>query len=147
MPRIRIERPTTFSFATEIPVRITDINYGGHLGNDALLSLLHEARLQFLKHHGFTEADVGGCGMVMVDAAISYREEVFYGDVLRIEVAVTDLRHSGCDFVYRVTKVSTGTTAAEAKTGLAFFDYRERKVVKAPTRFVKSVAEQQPENS
>lgn len=139
MPRVKIELPASFPFATEIPVRITDINYGGHLGNDALLSLLHEARLQFLKHHGFTEADVGGCGLVMVDAAISYREEVFYGDVLRIEVAVTDLRRSGCDFVYRVTKVGTGTVAAEAKTGLAFFDYRERKVVRAPEKFVMAV--------
>ena len=135
MPRVRIELPATFPFATEIPVRITDINYGGHLGNDALLALLHEARLQFLKHHGFTEADVGGCGMLMVDAAISYREEVFYGDVLRIEVAVTDPRRIGCDFVYRVTKTGTGAVAAEAKTGMAFFDYRERKVQKMPARF------------
>ncbi len=142
MPRVKIELPEKFSFATEIPVRITDINYGGHLGNDALLSILHEARVQFLKHHGFTEADVGGCGLLMVDAVLVYRQEVFYGDTLRIEVAVTDLQRTRCDFVYRVTKTGTREVAAEAKTGMAFFDYRERKVVRAPEKFVAAVQAQ-----
>ncbi len=44
MPRVELELPERFQFVTEIPLRITDINYGGHLGNDALLSLLHEAQ-------------------------------------------------------------------------------------------------------
>ena len=69
MPRIRIDLPATFPFAIELPVRITDVNYGGHLGNDALLSLLHEARCRFLLHHGCSEANTAGVGMVMVDAA------------------------------------------------------------------------------
>ena len=135
MARIRIELPDSFPFATEIAVRITDINYGGHLGNDALLSLLHEARVRFLVHHGFTEANVDGAGMLMVDAAIVYRKEVFYGETLRFEVAVTNLKHAGCDFVYRVSKSSTGELVAEAKTGMVFFDYRQRKIVKTPKKF------------
>ncbi|MCU0364969.1 MAG: hypothetical protein MUE93_04775 [Ignavibacteriaceae bacterium] len=40
MPRIKIETPDKFIFSTEIPIRITDINYGGHLGNDSLLSII-----------------------------------------------------------------------------------------------------------
>ncbi len=135
MPRVKIELPAAFPFATEIPVRITDINYGGHLGNDALLALLHEARLRFLQHHGLSEVDLGGCGMLMVDAAIAYRAEVFHGDTLRIEVGVTDPRRTGCDFVYRVTKAGSGALAAEAKTGIAFFDYQQRKIQKMPARF------------
>ena len=98
MARVRIELPEKLPFATELPVRITDINYGGHLGNDALLSLLHEARVRFLVQHGFIEANIDGCGLLMVDAAIAYRKEVFYGETLRIEVGVTDLQRAGCDF-------------------------------------------------
>ena len=49
MPRVKVALPATFPFRTEIPVRITDLNYGGHLGNDALLGLLHEARVHFLR--------------------------------------------------------------------------------------------------
>ena len=54
MARIKIAVPPQFTFSTQIPVRITDINYGGHLGNDALLALLHEARVQFLRRYGYT---------------------------------------------------------------------------------------------
>ena len=122
MARLRLSLPMTFPFATELAVRITDINYGGHLGNDALLSLLHEARLQFLKHHGFTEADVDGCGMIMADAALVYHKEMFYGDTLCIEVAVTEIERARCDFVYRVANAATGAVTAEARTGMAFLD-------------------------
>jgi acyl-CoA thioesterase FadM len=43
MARIKIELPQSFSFTCRIPVRITDINYGGHAGNDTVLSIIHEA--------------------------------------------------------------------------------------------------------
>jgi len=64
MPRVELELPERFQFVTEIPLRITDINYGGHLGNDALLSLLHEARVQFLRQYGFTEMNVDGRSII-----------------------------------------------------------------------------------
>jgi acyl-CoA thioesterase FadM len=130
MARIHLELPAELPFVTELPVRITDVNYGGHLGNDALLGLLHEARCRFLQHHGFTEANVAGVGLIMVDAAICYRKEVFHGDVVRVAVGVTDWRGTGCDFVYRATV--NATVVAEAKTGLAFFDYQKRKIVRMP---------------
>ena len=60
MPRIKIELPEIFIFKTEISIRITDINYGGHLGNDSLLSIIHEARVRFLKHLDYSESDVEG---------------------------------------------------------------------------------------
>ena len=49
MARVKLEVPSTFSFQTTIPIRITDVNYGGHVGNDSILSILHEIRIQFLK--------------------------------------------------------------------------------------------------
>ena len=63
MPRIKIALPDKYIFQTEIPVRITDINYRGHLGNDSLLSIFHEARIRLLKHLGYSESDIDGVGM------------------------------------------------------------------------------------
>ena len=40
MARMTLALPARFPFTTEIEVRITDLNYGRHLGNDALLSLV-----------------------------------------------------------------------------------------------------------
>ncbi|MEK6756777.1 MAG: thioesterase family protein, partial [Bacteroidota bacterium] len=82
MARVELELPERFHFSVEIPLRITDINYGGHLGNDALLSLLHEARVQFLRHHGFTEMNIDRRSIIMADAVILYKSEGFYGDVV-----------------------------------------------------------------
>ncbi len=136
MARVKIELPKEFIFKTEIPIRIDDINYGGHFGNDAVLSIAHEARLRFLKQHNFTELNVGGAGIIMVDAAIQYKAEAFYGDIMIVEIAVADITGVGCDFVYRCTNKNTGIVIAIVKTGIVFYDYDKKKVVSVPERFL-----------
>ena len=49
MARIKIEIPGNPIYRVSVPVRITDINYGNHLGNDSMVSIIHEARMSFLK--------------------------------------------------------------------------------------------------
>lgn len=39
MIRVKIELPEKFIIVTEIPLKISDINYRGHLGNDSVLSI------------------------------------------------------------------------------------------------------------
>lgn len=43
MPRLSLEPLSDYAFAVEIAVRTTDLNYGGHLGNDRLLAALPDA--------------------------------------------------------------------------------------------------------
>ncbi len=135
MSRIKIELPQKFIFKTEIPVRITDINYGGHLGNDSLLSIIHEARVRFLKHLSYSEKDIEGNGIIMSDAVIQYKAESFYGDELLIEIGVMDFSSVGCDFVYRISNLNDKKEIALAKTGIVFFDYKNKKVVPVPVKF------------
>ena len=133
--RPKLELPKTFTFSTEIPVQVTDINYGGHLGNDKVLSFIHEARVRFLKHFGFTELDVDGVGTIMVHATIIYKTEAFHGDILKIEVVPSNFHELGCDFFYRLTNKRNGKEVARATTGLIFFDYEMRRMVSMPKRF------------
>ncbi len=135
MPRTKLDLPLAFQFSTDIPVRISDINYGGHLGNDSLLSLLQEARLRFFQQFAYSEKDVEGSGIIMLDAVVLYRSEAFYGDTLHIEVTVADMSSHGCDLLYRVTQKVSGKEVARAKTTIAFFDYAKRKVVEVPEGF------------
>lgn len=135
MPRIKIEISQKFIFKTEIFIRITDINYGGHLGNDALLSIIHEARVRFLNQLGYSESDVEGNGIIMIDAGVQYKSEGFYGDELIVEIAVNDFTGIGCDFVYRLTNKESKKEIALAKTGIVFFDYKNKKIVSLPEKF------------
>lgn len=140
MARLSIHLPEVFPFATDIQVRIGDINYGNHLGNDALLSLVHEARVRFLQSLGFSELDIDGSGLMLTDAAIVYKSQAFYGDLLTIFMAVGDFNKYGCDFFYKVVQKISGKEIAHAKTGAVFFDYTRQKMVAVPAAFLASIA-------
>lgn len=140
MSRIRIALPSSFSFTATIPVRITDINYGNHVGNDALLSIIHEARMQFLTHHGFTELDCGGVGLIMSDVGIEFKKEVFYGDVLEINLAATNFSSIGFDLYYQLLKADQSIVAA-AKTGMICYNYSLKKITQVPTVVKEKLAE------
>ena len=134
MARVKIAIPSAFSFSTFIPVRITDVNYGGHVGNDAILGLIHEARMQFLKHYGYTEMNVAGASLIMSDAVIEFKGELFYGDALKAYVTAGDFTRAGFDLFYQLVKVvnEKETIVAVAKTGMVCYNYQTKKVTSVP---------------
>jgi acyl-CoA thioester hydrolase len=141
MARIRLTLPENFSFSTSIPVRITDINYGGHVGNDTILSLLHEARVQYLQSLGYTELHFAGVSLIMSDVAIEYKNELFYGTELKAYVTATEFSRVGFDLMYEllIEKDGKEVTIAAAKTGMICFDYNKRKVVPLPEEAVQKL--------
>jgi len=134
MPRLQLKPLAQYPFATEIAVRTTDLNYGGHLGNDRLLSLVHEARVAWLAHHHWSELDCAGVGLIMGDAALVYQGEGFAGDTLRFEVAAGEKSRSGFRLFFRVTRPQTDGSEAIAlvENGMICFDYRTRRVTALP---------------
>jgi len=137
--KIKIALPEKFIFSTIIPIRISDINYNDHLGNDSILSLIHEARVRFFKSMNYSELNIEGVGIIMTDAAIQYKSEGFYGDVLLIEIAVDDYTFTGFDIKYRLSNKESGKVLATAKTGIVFFDYDSRKVAGVPDKFLNKI--------
>ena len=136
MARVKLAMPESFIFETEIPIRITDINYGGHLGNDAVLAFVHEARVRFLSSMGFSELSAGnGAGMIQSDAVIVFKSEGFYGDKVIIKVTVDDFSATGCDFLFLLSNKESGKEIARVKTGIVFFDYKKKKLLKVPEEF------------
>ena len=137
MSRIRLTFPDPAVFEHRIPVRITDLNYGNHLGHDTLVSLLHDARGAYFRAHNYAENNIEGTGIILADLAVTYKAQVRYGQTLRIEIAVEPVGSRGVDFYYRVTDADTGEPAALAKTGLLFFDYDSNTVASMPGGFKK----------
>lgn len=140
MSRIKIKLPETKVFETTLAVRISDINYGNHLGNDSVLSLMHEARFQFYKSLGYTdELSIDGVGTIQVDTAIQYKGEGFHGDKIVAEVFLGDTTSKSMDLYYRLSIAGSSGLIALGKTGIAFFNYTEKKVSNMPNQIAKKL--------
>ena len=138
MARIKLLLPERKIFSTEIAVRITDINYGNHVGNDAFVRLIHEARVQWLSSNNYTELNIEGASLIMADLAVEYKGESFYGDVLNVEIAVGEISKAGFALYYiiHVNRNANNILIAKAKTGMVCYNYEEKKVREIPEKFV-----------
>lgn len=141
MARVKIDMPGDFTFSTIIPVRITDLNYGGHVGNDTVLSLIHEARVQFLKHFDYEELNLAGVGLIMSDVAIEFKSELFYGDEVIASVTTRDFSKVAFDLYYKLEKMSNGKNVpvAFAKTGMVCYDYARKRIAAVPVEVAKKL--------
>jgi acyl-CoA thioester hydrolase len=138
MARVRLDIPAHKIFTTDIPVRITDINYGNHVGNDALVSIVHEARMQWLAHNNYTELNVAGAALIMADLAVEYKAESFYGDTLNVDISIGEITKISFEIFYEMTTTRNDKkiVIANAKTGMVCFDYGARKVIAIPPIFL-----------
>jgi acyl-CoA thioesterase FadM len=132
MARIKIKIPVPSQFETYLTVRVTDLNYGGHLGNDAVLGLCHEARVHFLEACELRELDNGNrIGLIMADAGIEYKLQTHLGTQLRVAISIDNIRPVGFDVYYEITTLQ-GKLVARVKTGHVGFDYEARKLTYLP---------------
>ncbi|GGE96027.1 acyl-CoA thioester hydrolase, YbgC/YbaW family [Chishuiella changwenlii] len=134
MARIKLDFNNKVLFSTTINVRITDLNYGNHLANDKLLSILHEARIQFLNYFGYSEMDFAGVSIIMGDVAIEYKNQAYYNDQLLIEIGVSDFSRVSFDINYKIS--TQEKLIAKAKTGIVTFDYHQNKVTEVPQEII-----------
>lgn len=139
MGRIKLNMPEDFFYSTEVRVRITDINYGNHVGNDAFVGIIHEARMQWLKENGFTELDINGTGLIMSDLAVEFKQESFYGDTILVRLGVADAGRVNFDLYYELSATRNNETIllANAKTAMVAYDYTAKKVAMLPAELQK----------
>jgi 4-hydroxybenzoyl-CoA thioesterase len=140
MARIQIELPEKFLYSTDRSIRIEEINRARHLAHDKVLTIAEEARDRFLEYLGYKDRNIDGASFIVVDAGIIYKKQGFYGQTLKIEIAITDLSSKGCDIIFKISNAETGEEMIRAKTGMLFYDYRTQKVVVVPESFRKKVS-------
>jgi acyl-CoA thioester hydrolase len=121
-------------------VEVTDINYGNHLGNDALVGMVHRARVHFLHWLGASENDLGDgkTGILLADLIVNYKEESFLFDKLSVESSIGEVRSKGFRMFHKIT-AEHGRLIALAETGVVAFDYQKRKVARIPESFVSKI--------
>lgn len=143
MARTKIQLPGKFSFETQIPIRITDLNYGNHVGNDTILSILHEARVQYFQKFGLAELDFAGAGLIMSDVAIEFKSEIFYGEKIIASVTIGEFSRVSFEVFYKLEKETpqqNRIVVAAAKTGMVCYNYSIKKIVPIPTEALNKLA-------
>lgn len=141
MNRIRIDLPSSLPFSVSIPIRITDINYGNHAGNQVFFELMHEGRVRFLQQLGYSELNFENAGLIMSDAAIEFKAEMLYGDIAEVQVGIAGISRVAFEMVYIIHAIRNGNSilAAKSKSGIVCFDYNAKKVVQMPARAVEKM--------
>jgi acyl-CoA thioester hydrolase len=134
MARVKLELPTVFLATITIPIRITDLNYGKHVGNDSFVSIIHEARVQWLYQHQLSELGINGTGLIMSDLAIEFKQESYYGDIINIKIGVAEISKVSFELYYSLstTRNDKDILLANAKTGMVCYDYEAKKVAAIP---------------
>jgi acyl-CoA thioester hydrolase len=141
MNRVKIEQPTSFCFKYELNVPLSAINYGNHVGNDAFFTLAHEARLQWLYSLGYTELNVEGKGIIMIDATIQYLTQLFHNERIQISIAIPEVYSKGFTIVYLFENISKASPqkAALLSTNMLFFDYATKNITETPQHFIEKL--------
>jgi acyl-CoA thioesterase FadM len=141
MPRIKLNEQREYAFHYTLVLDPRDINYGGHLGNDALVSIVGSARVNMFRSMRLSEMDLGDgkTGIIMSDLAVNYKSEAFMFDELLIDTHVGEISRSSFRLFHRIKKGLI--VVALVETGLTTFNYALRKVVPVPETFLKILAE------
>lgn len=134
MGRIKINIQGKKIFQLNLPVRITDLNYGRHVGNDSMISILHEARMQWLQSIQCSEMDFHGVSLIMAGLMVEYKNESFYGDNLAISLFSGEWSSAGFELFYEATCNRNEQTIwiCKAKTDMVCFNYDTRKIAALP---------------
>ncbi len=125
-----------YPFSTIIPVRITDINYGKHLGHMATIGILHNARVLFLSENNFDELNIDGLGIILLNSYYSFKKEAFFNSKLVVKVGIGEYTKLKINFLYKIIEKDTENEIMNGKEEVAFFDYSKGKISRIPQIFM-----------
>ena len=127
-------------FHTQLEVRVSDINYGNHLGHDSLVSLLHEARMRFIKSLGYAdELNIDGLRMLVTHLVVNYKSEAFCSDILSINIGIGEITKTSFQFIYQVNLQENKKEIATALTAMIFYDDIKSRVARISEQFLKNI--------
>jgi acyl-CoA thioester hydrolase len=142
VPRIKLDPLNHYPHIYKTAIEVTDLNYGNHLGNDAVVGIIHRARVHFMKHLGVSEQNLGDgeTGILLSDLVVNYKGEGFLFDTLIVESGIGELGTKGFRMFHRIT-TGQNRAIALAETGIVAFNSKERKVVRIPESFIRRISD------
>ena len=125
-------------FETEYKVIVSDINYGGHMGNERALIIFQQARMEWLNSIGYDEADIEGKGLIQLESHVYYLKEVFMGEKLLCRITGVEPERITFNIEYEIIK-ENNEVAIKGTTKMAVFDYEKKKIARIPKEFLEKL--------
>lgn len=142
MERVKLEFPAeAIIHRHPLTVRVTDMNYGRHLGHDALVSLLHEARIQAFAALDLPEWDMHGYPTVVADLAVQYQSEARWPDALIIATAVPEPQGKALTVYQRIYQAESEQIVATARVNQLLIDVASGRPVEVPEQVQQALAD------
>ncbi len=135
MPRAKLTEQPEYEFCYPITLQPRDINYGGHLGVDSLVSIVGTARAYIFKSIGLSEGNLGNgrAGIIMTDFTVNLKAQGYMFDSLEVYTHIGELTKSSFRFFHKITRGAT--IVALAEVGFLAYDYAVNKVTSVPKEF------------
>jgi acyl-CoA thioester hydrolase len=144
-PPDRRDLPGDFSHRVSIDVRFADTDAMGHVNNAVYLTYCEMARIRYwsdvtgeplaARHHGAES-------LILAEARITYRAQVFHTDVVTVESRATRVGRSSFVLEHRVTACEPGghpRLVAISESVLVRYDYTVGRASELDDRFVEAM--------
>lgn len=136
MAKLRLKEAGSYEYEYKTEVKVRDVNYGGHLSNDAVVGLMHEARLSMFGSQGCSELDLGDgkTGTILVELGVNYKAQGYMNDKISIFCHIDDVMSTSFKIYYKITKGDVLMCLAETK--IAAFNYDANELAPIPEVFL-----------
>lgn len=128
-------------FEIDYKVIVSDINYGGHLGNERALIIFQQTRMEWLNSIGFDEVYLGeeGKGLIQLESHVYYKKEIMLGEILKCVIKEIVVARSNFDIVYEIIN-QKGEIAISGSTKMMAFDYKNKRATRIPKVFLEKIS-------
>lgn len=126
-------------FEINYKVIVSDINYGGHMGNERALILFQQVRMDWLNSIGYDEADIEGKGLIQLESHVYYLKEVFLGENLICRIKNINLEKITFIIEYEIIN-EKNEVAINGSTKMAIFDYERKRLSRIPKEFIEKIS-------
>lgn len=126
-------------FSINYKVTISDINYGGHMGNERALILFQQVRIDFYNSLGLSELNIGnGIGTIQKNSYVNYHKEIFLGQTLTVKIVSIEAFRTSFNIKYEVYN-EENLLCIDGSTLIISYDYFHKKVCKLPSEFLVAI--------
>lgn len=131
-----------FNVSTEVVIRFSDTDAMGHVNNARYFHYMEEGRVEYIRRL-FPEKsmkDSFECfPFILGKIECSFRSPAFTGEVLQVNLGVTDIGNKSFTIQYELIEKLTQRIVAEGSSVLVMYDYKNHKTIPISDEFIQKI--------